>query len=61
MDIGYEILRLHRQAGKLGKQITLCQAQIDRCLAMLGKHPPRHSSPGRKQEESIEEKQSITI
>ena len=53
MDIGYEILRLHRQAGKLGKQITLCQAQIDRCLAMLGKHPPRHSSPGRKQEENI--------
>lgn len=61
MDIGYEILRLHRQAGKLEKQITLCQAQIDRCLAMLGKHPPRHSSPGRKQEENIEEKQGITI
>lgn len=46
MDIGYEILRLHRQAGKLGKQITLCQAQIDRCLAMLGKHPPGTAALG---------------
>ncbi len=61
MDIGYEILRLHRQAGKLGKQITLCQAQIDRCLAMLGKHPPRRSGPGRKQEKGMEEKRDITI
>ena len=54
-------MKFYACTGRLGKQITLCQAQIDRCLAMLGKHPPRHSSPGRKQEESIEEKQSITI
>lgn len=56
MDIRYEIFRLKRQARRLEKQIAVCQAQIERCLAMLdGQAPGRSPGQGWEGPRSIPE------
>lgn len=52
MDIGYELMRLHRQIRRLEKQIKACQAQVEYCLSIPDRDSLRHEEGIRIQEGS---------